>query len=556
MQAAHPAFDVTCLGPVAADVVLWRVEGALRATAIVKAVFTLVVDQPMRLSESEPLFRADVNFGRHPARPVEYPAEVAPYLPQTDVLLNGHACTPAGTTMTSLTVRLGVFGHAPLMSKKIHVFGDESGRIPFDRVPLVYDRAYGGIGVEENPLGTGIAAGSKSPNLVHPEDPRRVACFGAIGRTWPTRKRLLAGVNRKTLEAPIAEFPPGFNYSYFQAAPSDQRVPHLQGNEWVVLEGMHPKFPVLRSRLPTARAVARVYGSDKPKDGESITFVADTLRIDADNLRCIVVWRGTFSPSANLSTMRLVAGVETEKQLLVWPSLEALARSRKPLDAEPLELSGDDVIPLDATITRSKRAQKQLVLDDETVALNPLAHNNSVKPLPFAGGYGTAGSTATPSAAHTPFATNAADRPRAAPLPVAAETVMVRPNQTNPPSRPISSRPVVTPPPVTPPAMVPSARPPSESRPLVAGKTRTYGTPALGTPALGTAAYVPPSSSSSAPSVERPPPTPIPSAAPVWRQEEPAAPKSAPVRTPPAKPTIPASFPKLQNDLYGRFRKR
>ena len=74
--------------------------------------------------------------------------------------------------------------------------------VPFDRMPLIYERAYGGVGSDDNPLGVGLGASTagKLPNLSDPNDPTRVACFGPVPRGFPVRKRLLGATDRKQLE--------------------------------------------------------------------------------------------------------------------------------------------------------------------------------------------------------------------------------------------------------------------------------------------------------------------------------------------------------------------
>src|SRR5262249_48066473 len=136
-------------------------------------------------------------------RSVEAATDLAPYLPRCDVTLTGHAHAPGGCSASS--VRLALYrGTRPLLHKTLHVYGDRAGRSvpqPFTRMPLVYERAFGGPGIAGNPVG------SELPNIVSPADPAKPAGFGPISRFWPARRRLLGKLDRRVLEAPIAEIP-------------------------------------------------------------------------------------------------------------------------------------------------------------------------------------------------------------------------------------------------------------------------------------------------------------------------------------------------------------
>lgn len=338
--------------PASAAVVPWRIGGSLRATVVVKAAFVIVPEGPMTPAQPEEILRAEAHHGNSVARSVRLTPDTAPRLPRADVVLTGHACAPEGQTAQWVPVRLALFRDAPLLDKTIYVYGDEGGTVPFDRIPLVYERAYGGLGFADNPLGTGTLELSSKPNLVHPERANRVSCFAPIGKTWPSRRRLVpSGEHRKALEAPIPEIPEGFDWSYFQAAPADQRVDQLRGDEWLVLEGMSPTLLRLRSRLPSARAVAVVYGLPGAPAGTPVELVADTLRIDADRMGCSLVWRGDIAiPSEEaLADLRVVAGVDMEGLPIQWPD-PAQAAQRQAIEAAPteelIELDADVLVPL------------------------------------------------------------------------------------------------------------------------------------------------------------------------------------------------------------------
>jgi hypothetical protein len=222
-----------------------------------------------------------------------------------------------------VAVRLTVHRDAALVDKRLLARGQGAdGRpAPFERLPLVYENALGGIGFEDNPFGSGIG-GTAGPKLIDPADATKVACFAPLSRGWPARKRLLGAADRRALDQPVLEIPNGFDWSYFQAAPPDQRTEHLAGDEWVVLQGMHRAQPRARSHLPWVKGVARVHGLPDAPDGRDLRLVCDTLRIDADSLRCSVVWRTSLplADEAVLGRLTVVGALELRGQPPEWPA--------------------------------------------------------------------------------------------------------------------------------------------------------------------------------------------------------------------------------------------
>lgn len=310
-------------GDAAGAVRVWRSGEALIATVIVKATFALAHERPAQIAAPEPVIAEDRTFGNHPMRSVERAAETAPHLARCDVLLTGHAHAPGGRP--SASARLAVFkDRTALVDRTIHVFGDrKSGGAPqpFEKMPLVYERAFGGAGVDANPVGT------NAPNLVDPKDAQRPAAFGPISRFWPARKRRIASLPTSALGEGIWSLPEAFSWEYFQAAPPEQQAPFLGGDEWIVLDGVHPQLPRLQTRLPGVSAAARLVG----RSGDTpVALRADMLILDADKGTCAVVWRGrapVVGGEQALSSMAVAAGVELPGKPIRWENLLASARS-------------------------------------------------------------------------------------------------------------------------------------------------------------------------------------------------------------------------------------
>ncbi|MGK4005694.1 DUF2169 domain-containing protein [Sorangium sp. So ce1036] len=303
-----------------AAAVPWRTQGRLHVTVIAKASFAFAPDAVMWRTEPQEILRAEVHHGRNPARSIRFSADLAPYLGRADVLFTGDAHAPRGAQVQSLPVRLAVYGASGCALDKRLLVRDVR---PFRRMPIVYERAAAGVNGWENPFG--VAAKDGQANLVDLRDPTRPAGFGPIARAWPARHRLLGGTPREALEGPNAEIPAGFDWSYFQAAPADQRIAFLQGDEWIVLENLSPLAPRLQMRLPRARGVARIQGltASAAAEGELVELYADTLRIDGAEQRCTVVWRRILPVPGDdaLAALRIVAGVAVEGEEIAWPDL-------------------------------------------------------------------------------------------------------------------------------------------------------------------------------------------------------------------------------------------
>lgn len=337
MQSPWP-LPVTALTPANAGAVLWRMQGVDRLTVLVKATFTLRPGGSAELSAPAEIVREDRH--RDGWGSLQEAAETAPYLPSVGVIARGHACAPEGHAVTSLRVRLALF-QAPrwTLNKVLHVFGDRTRSAPnpqgFQRIPLIYERAYGAPHLDVNPVGQG--SGEALPNILDPADPARPAGFGPIAKQWAPRKRWSAWAPRS--EGGAEELNPALDFRYFHAAPPDQQIDFLRGDEWITLEGLHPRAPSLSSSLPSARGAARLYRalqSGAPDLGEPVELVADTLVIDADRLICSVVWRGNIAlrPGDAPARMRVLAGVELPGRPIPWPTAEAPYRPSVPPPAQ------------------------------------------------------------------------------------------------------------------------------------------------------------------------------------------------------------------------------
>jgi uncharacterized protein YjbI with pentapeptide repeats len=380
--------------------------GGPRVTVIVKATFGMARDSDARLIAPLAVVTEDRTHGGSGG--LAEASEVAPYLPNAGVLLTGHACSPH--PVAALTARLAVFRERPLIDKSLHVFGDRASTAangqPFTKMPFTYERAYGGAGFLDNPSGVGAATAARAlPSFLDPVNPHKPAGFGPLARRWGARLRLLGSRVPEGIDGPNATIPEGFDWRYFHAAPADQQCELLQGDEWIVLDGMHPTLPRLQTRLPSARASAiwLAAGATGLADGQPVNLVADTLIIDADQQRCSLIWRGhvALEHLDALAGSQFFTGIEMPGYPMVWPEVRPslqLARSALPFVRGPSE-DPRPAAPAPAPMPSSEpRPNLGATLDASPIS--PFA-----RVLPFEIGPGTSfklGGSSTPASAAAP----------------------------------------------------------------------------------------------------------------------------------------------------------
>lgn len=333
---------------------LWSASGRRRATIVTKATFFLVRGAAMRLVNPAPILLGDQHHESSVDRSVLAASDMAPYLPRAEAMFNGHAYAP--TPSPFVPVRFAVVGSRPLIDKTLHVFGERmwlegdqtTAPVPFTRIPIRWERAYRGpAGFEENPLGMPRGPNLAVHNLHDPHDPEAPAGLGPIAPYWPPRRRLLRNLEPSLLAVPEPALPDTFAWSFFHAAPPDQRCSFFEGNEWVVLEGLHPEHPRFESQLPNVRARARIYGADSTGFRE-IGLSADTLWVDGDRSLCCVLWRGNFEVESDemLASAQIFAGLEMPDRPIPWPDRS----SKQPEPAQPQPAQPQPAPDYDATL--------------------------------------------------------------------------------------------------------------------------------------------------------------------------------------------------------------
>lgn len=292
----------------AAGTVLWRHAGRLNLTVVVKAKLTL--DEGLaRLAPSDELLTVE-RFA-HQSHSLSSDVDIAPYKPRAEVTFVGHAWSRA--PVQHLPVRLGVQGDGTFFDKRLHVVGDRAGpnvaAAPFQKMPLRWERAW--LEPTTNPVGVDRNA-RHLPNIFHQSDANTPAGYGPIARAWPARTRFVGRGDPRRLEGSRPEMPNDLSWGYFLAAPPDQQLERLRGNEVIVLENLIDGRPRVRTQLPNIVARANLFGPMVPRSGQPIDLKLDTLTIDGDRQCTHVVWRGTMPvvDEASLHQTKVVTSIE------------------------------------------------------------------------------------------------------------------------------------------------------------------------------------------------------------------------------------------------------
>lgn len=302
---------VTTVSPVSAGSVLWSTGGRRLLTFVVKATFDLTHGEPARLTSPLPLLREDTDGA---------PSDLGPYLPSVGVMVKGHAAAPGGQAVHAMAVRLAIYRDGPLLDKTLHVFGDRAGGAAFTRMPLVWERARGGPEVDDNPVGM-----SAHPHVIDPRHEDKPGGLAPVPRSFPSRQRRRGAASAERVDGPTPELPMGFDWRYFQAAPPDQQLRPLRGDEWVVLDGFDADLPRIQSRLPAAKASVQVTRAGEAPRVLDLTL--DTIFVDADRRLLVLVYRDHILLEGSPSELSCAAGLALPGAPIAWSSSSALPQN-------------------------------------------------------------------------------------------------------------------------------------------------------------------------------------------------------------------------------------
>ncbi|MEX0731318.1 MAG: DUF2169 domain-containing protein [Aquisalimonadaceae bacterium] len=288
-------------------------------TFIVKATLALVHDGICVVTDEQLYAGGDVPYAddeefRGAPR---YEMDFAPFKPVADVLLVGDCHAPGGQPVTHCQAGLSIGSRSALVT----VTGDRYWQVglvraratepvPFTRMPLRFERAYGGPDDPRNPIGTGFRAERLSmtsdtalllPNIEHPDrlihapgDDPGPAGLGPVGRGWRGRMRHHGTYDKHWEQHRWPWYPEDFDWHFWNASANALIPGYLQGDETLTLTHVHPVYPNYQTRLPDHRL--RLFVHRKLAEAgvlEEVPVHLDTLWIDAQAEQAVLLWRGT-----------------------------------------------------------------------------------------------------------------------------------------------------------------------------------------------------------------------------------------------------------------------
>jgi hypothetical protein len=296
-------------------------ELQLLLVPVVKATYELGRSGLKLAEEQEPLHHGGVFQGSQEGSSYRYEPEVAFFKPSTDVVLVGHAHAPSVNTR-ELQVALQV---GPLR-KVVQVFGERvwikslgqvsmTRPLPFERMPLCYERAFGGWDRNHpdasrhtfeprNPVGVGFRAHPshfeeelRLPNLEDPAVPLRrfgqsvpPAGFGFVSPHWQPRASLAGTYDEAWARQRAPLLPRDFDRRFLNAAsPGLVASRYLRGDEPVTLVNVSPEGRLdfrLPGTPPPRVRVVRLSDEDR-----WLELRLDTIILDTDARRVFLLWR-------------------------------------------------------------------------------------------------------------------------------------------------------------------------------------------------------------------------------------------------------------------------
>ncbi|MCC7542559.1 MAG: DUF2169 domain-containing protein [Deltaproteobacteria bacterium] len=309
-------------------------------TIVVKGTFTLVPDKPCEIAARQVGCSGDVHHDDEPDQSVRYESDFAVTKKRGECFVVGACHPPRGAPTPMATVAFAIGS----VKKALAIYGDRhwipkllghvpSEPTPFTRMPLRWERSFGGPGHTSNPVGVGIedleaSDGPRRP-LPNIEDPQalvtsmrdRPAPAGSfpIPRSWARRTRVAGTYDAAWQKTRWPWFPVDFDLAYFNAAPADQQIDGFwRGDEEITLSQLVPDRARLTTRLPGLAPRAFL---DRGVDRfDEIRLHLDTITVDTDAGHVLCVWRG-------------IAEVETESLVDVghlFVAHESIYDERKP----------------------------------------------------------------------------------------------------------------------------------------------------------------------------------------------------------------------------------
>lgn len=236
--------DVVSQGPLLVSGLVWQPrQGAHALTVICKATFNLEpVTSPLAPLQRPP-WTNNLQWDRHFEQMMEVAGDYAPFKRRAEILVTGRAIPPPNNRLSTIKAS--------------------------------------------------IAVGAFSKTIeVHVQQNWTVAALGPLAPTWPVRTAFL-GRHASTWNHAMwntQPVPEDIDGAFFNSASVDQQLEDVTGQEPIVLENLHPRYPKLWTQL--VRVIPRATVNRMHGASQDIRLRCDTLTIDADDGLAMLTWRG------------------------------------------------------------------------------------------------------------------------------------------------------------------------------------------------------------------------------------------------------------------------
>ncbi len=314
--------------------------GALMGVFIIKASFDLLPDGSLQISEEqEDIWLEDKYMDDPTASILQYPNDLAPEKPNTDIILwaqgENHQNSPywsCGVCIGALKYQIKIspfYKWKPIIKEKfisskkyIHHWEmvDETKILT---TPIIWSYSYGGIYTlsdeqdvyHPNPLGKGLYQGecieeyeghnllAMDESLTKPDQPYESHAFSAVPPFWKIRAQYAGTYDEYWLKNldPEYKMPKDFDENFYQAAPPNLIYKgYLKGDEEFILENIYPNKEGVSGSLPNIhlRGTARL----KTGEIEDFSFNLDTVFFDLrkENPKLYLTWRMVIPNGDNI----------------------------------------------------------------------------------------------------------------------------------------------------------------------------------------------------------------------------------------------------------------
>ncbi|MCW8416749.1 DUF2169 domain-containing protein [Fluoribacter dumoffii] len=236
----------------------------------------------------------------------------------------------------------------------------------FEKIPLAYNNAFGGLGHESNPEGKGLIEPPALPDGVgvanvelagktikQPFEKPIPALLLPYPPTCPHQLKRFGTIDERWLNNESPYYPPDIDWLYFNRAPADQqREFFYKGDEAFSFIHMHPEKKKINGQLPGLRLRCFYKRVENANALIELNMNLDTIWLLPDQEKGILVWHGLidthdiaandieFIYSANESLAEAPKNIDYYNALLSSPKRNVPKKTSNEFARSPSILAG------------------------------------------------------------------------------------------------------------------------------------------------------------------------------------------------------------------------